>query len=81
MEDIKSFEEKYKGSEEEAEDLKSAYLKYEGDMDHIMTEVRFGGRGRGGGREGNVTCEFRLCVREEVCLIKLMLVSVKILMN
>ena len=41
--DIKSFEEKYKGSEEETEDLKSAYLKYEGDMDHIMTEVKVAG--------------------------------------
>ena len=39
MEDIKSFEEKYKGSEEEMEDLKRAYLHHEGDMDAIMGEV------------------------------------------
>ena len=40
VEDIRSFEEKYKGSEEEADDLKRAYLQHEGDMDQIMTEVR-----------------------------------------
>ena len=39
VDDIKSFEEKYKGSEEEAEDLKRAYLQHKGDMDHIMNEV------------------------------------------
>lgn len=39
VEDIKSFEQKYKGSEEEMEDLKKAYLRHKGDMDHIMTEV------------------------------------------
>ena len=40
VEDIKCFEQRYKGSEEESEDLKGAYLKHEGDMDHIMNEVR-----------------------------------------
>ena len=40
MEDIKSFEDKYKGSEEEMEDLRRAYLQHEGDMDAIMGEVR-----------------------------------------
>ena len=39
VDDIKSFEARYKGSEEEAEDLKKAYLQHEGDMDHIMSEV------------------------------------------
>ena len=39
MDDIRSFEEKYKGSGEEREDLKKAYLTHEGDMDRIMEEV------------------------------------------
>ena len=39
VENIKSFELTYKGSEEEAEDLKRAYMQHEGDMDRIMTEV------------------------------------------
>ena len=39
VEDIRSFEQKYKGSEEEEEDLKAAYLHHEGDMDRIMEEV------------------------------------------
>ncbi|CAI8042339.1 DnaJ homolog subfamily C member 9 [Geodia barretti] len=39
VEDIKSFEDKYKGSEEEMEDLRRAYLQHEGDMDAIMGEV------------------------------------------
>ena len=39
MDDIRSFEEKYKGSGEEREDLKKAYLRHEGDMDRIMEEV------------------------------------------
>ena len=40
VEDIRSFEVKYKGSEEESEDLKRAYLRHEGDMDRIMEDVR-----------------------------------------
>eukprot|EP00058_Branchiostoma_floridae_P018468 XP_002603957.1 hypothetical protein BRAFLDRAFT_119789 [Branchiostoma floridae] len=36
---IKEFEQKYKGSEEELEDLKAAYLEHEGDMDGIMESV------------------------------------------
>lgn len=39
VEDIKAFEKTYKGSEEELDDLKAAYLEYEGDMDHILEEV------------------------------------------
>lgn len=39
VKDIRSFEERYKGSGEEEEDLKRAYLQHEGDMDHIMEEV------------------------------------------
>ena len=39
VEDIRSFEKTYKGSEEECGDLKIAYLKHEGDMDHILEEV------------------------------------------
>ena len=37
--DIKEFEKKYKGSEEELNDLKEAYTKHNGDMDLIMEEV------------------------------------------
>lgn len=38
-EDIKDFEKDYKGSKEEKEDLKEAYLQSEGDMDEIMDSV------------------------------------------
>ena len=41
IEDIKSFEESYKGSEEEKETLKSAYVDSEGNMDSILEEVLF----------------------------------------
>ncbi|XP_014675752.1 PREDICTED: dnaJ homolog subfamily C member 9-like [Priapulus caudatus] len=37
--DIEDFEEKYKGSEEELEDLKTAYVDYEGDMESILANV------------------------------------------
>ena len=37
--DIVDFERKYKGSEEEREDLKQLYLRYKGDMDKIMSFV------------------------------------------
>ncbi|XP_078391425.1 dnaJ homolog subfamily C member 9, partial [Cetorhinus maximus] len=37
--DIKNFEDKYKGSEEEKADIKQAYLDFEGDMDRIMESV------------------------------------------
>ncbi|GCC17241.1 dnaJ homolog subfamily C member 9 [Chiloscyllium punctatum] len=37
--DIKEFEAKYKGSEEEMTDIKQAYLDFEGDMDGIMESV------------------------------------------
>eukprot|EP00061_Rhincodon_typus_P012121 g37650.t1 len=37
--DIKEFEDKYKGSEEEMTDIKQAYLDFEGDMDGIMESV------------------------------------------
>ena len=39
LEDIAEFEKNYKGSEEEVNDLKSAYLDYEGDMDAILENV------------------------------------------
>lgn len=39
IEDIKSFEESYKGSEEERDTLKSVYVDSEGDMDAIMDGV------------------------------------------
>ena len=39
VEDIREFEASYKGSEEEENDLKSAYIDYEGDMDAIMENV------------------------------------------
>lgn len=39
IEDVFDFEKKYKGSEEEAACLKTAYLDFEGDMDKIMDEV------------------------------------------
>ncbi|XP_078055449.1 dnaJ homolog subfamily C member 9 [Mustelus asterias] len=37
--DIKNFEDKYKGSSEEMEDIKQAYLDFEGDMNSIMESV------------------------------------------
>ncbi|XP_060710213.1 dnaJ homolog subfamily C member 9 [Hemiscyllium ocellatum] len=37
--DIKEFEAKYKGSEEEMTDIKQAYMDFEGDMDGIMESV------------------------------------------
>ena len=39
VEDIAEFEKNYKGSEEEVNDLKSAYLDYQGDMDAILENV------------------------------------------
>ncbi|XP_040292480.1 dnaJ homolog subfamily C member 9 [Bufo bufo] len=39
VEDIKAYEEKYKGSEEERADIIQAYLDFEGDMDNIMDSV------------------------------------------
>ncbi|XP_076437188.1 dnaJ homolog subfamily C member 9-like [Babylonia areolata] len=39
VKDIEEFEKKYKGSEEEVSDLKTAYLEAEGDMDVIMDSV------------------------------------------
>ena len=39
LQDVFDFEKKYKGSEEEAECLKTAYLDFKGDMDKIMDEV------------------------------------------
>ncbi|XP_060068077.1 dnaJ homolog subfamily C member 9-like [Ylistrum balloti] len=38
-EDIKNFEAKYKGSEEERADLKEVYTTFEGDMDEIMEHI------------------------------------------
>jgi len=38
-EDIVEFEAKYKGSEEEAEDVKNLYEEHQGDMDKIMSSV------------------------------------------
>ena len=37
--DITEFEKSYKGSEEEAETLRSAYVDCEGDMERILEEV------------------------------------------
>lgn len=37
--DIKDFEKKYKGSKEELEDLKTAYIEFKGDMDEILNNV------------------------------------------
>ena len=56
MEDIRAFEKTYKGSDEELDDLKAAYLQHEGDMDHILEEVCGGGGGMCG-EEGTVGCE------------------------
>ncbi|CAH1775194.1 unnamed protein product [Owenia fusiformis] len=39
VKDIEEFEEKYKGSDEEKDDLKAAYCDYEGDMDMILDSV------------------------------------------
>ncbi|KAL6960047.1 DnaJ subfamily C member 9, partial [Sarracenia purpurea var. burkii] len=39
--DIEEYEMKYKGSEEEREDLKRAYINHEGDMDCILEYVLF----------------------------------------
>uniref|UniRef100_A0A803KBR9 DnaJ heat shock protein family (Hsp40) member C9 n=1 Tax=Xenopus tropicalis TaxID=8364 RepID=A0A803KBR9_XENTR len=39
VEDIKAYEEKYKGSEEEKNDIISAYMDFEGNMDGIMESV------------------------------------------
>lgn len=41
IEDIKNYEKKYKGSEEELKDLKNAYLQKEGDMNHIFEAVPY----------------------------------------
>ncbi|XP_033732872.1 dnaJ homolog subfamily C member 9-like isoform X2 [Pecten maximus] len=38
-EDIKNFESKYKGSEDERADLKEVYTTFEGDMDEIMEHM------------------------------------------
>lgn len=39
LEDIQAFEKTYKGSEEELNDIKQAYLDFKGDMDQIMESV------------------------------------------
>ena len=39
VDDITAFEKSYKGSEEEAETLRSAYVDCEGDMERILEEV------------------------------------------
>ena len=39
IDDIKTFEKTYKGSDEEIETLRSAYVDYEGDMDKILEGV------------------------------------------
>ncbi|KAM9326858.1 dnaJ homolog subfamily C member 9 [Gastrophryne carolinensis] len=41
VEDIKAYEEKYIGSEEERADIIQAYMDFEGDMDSIMNSVIF----------------------------------------
>lgn len=41
IEDIKNYEAKYKGSEEEVKDVKNAYLQKKGDMNHIFEAVPF----------------------------------------
>ncbi|XP_072280226.1 dnaJ homolog subfamily C member 9 [Pyxicephalus adspersus] len=41
VEDIKAYEEKYIGSEEERADIIQAYLDFEGDMDNIVDSVIF----------------------------------------
>ena len=42
VDDITAFEKSYKGSEEEAETLRSAYVDCEGDMEKILEEVSVG---------------------------------------
>ena len=42
MEDIKNFEDSYKGSEEERDAVKSIYLEKEGDMDALLENVCIG---------------------------------------
>ena len=39
VDDIKAYEKHYKGSEQELDDLRSAYLEFEGDMDKILDSV------------------------------------------
>ncbi|KAG8238993.1 hypothetical protein J437_LFUL005050 [Ladona fulva] len=39
LKDIKNFEDKYKGSKEELEDLKKAYVEGDGDMEYILETV------------------------------------------
>ena len=39
IDDIKAYEKSYKGSEQELDDLKSAYIEYEGDMDQILDNI------------------------------------------
>lgn len=51
IEDIKNYEKKYKGSEEEIKDVKNAYLQKKGDMNHIFEAVPF----------TNISEESRLC--------------------
>ncbi|XP_022194355.2 dnaJ homolog subfamily C member 9 [Nilaparvata lugens] len=41
IEEINSYEKKYKGSDEETADLKRAYMSRQGDMDHILEAVPF----------------------------------------
>ncbi|RVE54076.1 hypothetical protein evm_001199 [Chilo suppressalis] len=41
IDDIKAYEKKYVGSEEERNDLKEAYLAGKGDMDYICDQVQF----------------------------------------
>ncbi|XP_077115217.1 dnaJ homolog subfamily C member 9 [Ranitomeya variabilis] len=41
VEDIKEYEKKYKGCEEERADIIQAYMDFEGDMDNIMDSVIF----------------------------------------
>ncbi|XP_075697643.1 dnaJ homolog subfamily C member 9 [Rhinoderma darwinii] len=43
VEDIKAYEEKYKGSEEERADIIQAYLDFEGDIDNILESVILAG--------------------------------------
>ena len=42
VEDIKNFEDSYKGSEEERDAVKSIYLEKEGDMDALLENVCIG---------------------------------------
>ena len=58
MDDITAFEKGYKGSEEEAETMRSAYVDCEGDMERILEEVSAvpptGGGGGGGANRGTL---------------------------